>query len=216
MAGKIAATDVAHFDETGFRADGKLHWLHSASTSLFTLITCHRRRGREAMNAAGILPVFTGTAVHDAWAPWNTYLQMTHALCNAHLLRELIAVADYHHDNADDPGSWCWAGQVIDSLIAIKTHTDTGQAPVNADIRPDTGTVEAGERDRSDCRPDRRTSVSYFRQGECDAQFRVDRLAEDEGLVEQRAQGLNLRIGRGQGVHDLRRRGGRRVRLIGR
>jgi transposase len=133
VAGKITAADVAHFDETGFRADGKLHWLHSASTPLWTLITCHRRRGREAMNAAGILPVFTGTAVHDAWAPYDTYPQLTHALCNAHLLRELIAVTDHHHENAE-PESWCWANQVIDSLLAIKTHTDTGRAPVGADI----------------------------------------------------------------------------------
>jgi len=73
VAKKIAGAEVAHFDETGFRADGKLHWLHSASTPEFTMITCHRRRGCEAMNAAGILPNFTGIAVHDAWAPYDTY-----------------------------------------------------------------------------------------------------------------------------------------------
>jgi hypothetical protein len=122
---KIACADVAHFDETGFRADGKLHWLHSASTSMFTMITCHRRRGREAMNAAGILPNFTGIAVHDAWAPYDTYPQVTHALCNAHALRELIAVTD-HHAQSTDPTSWCWAAQVIDNLLAIKTMTEDG------------------------------------------------------------------------------------------
>jgi len=56
VAARIAGADLAHFDETGFRVEGKLHWLHSASTSMFSLITCHRRRGREAMNTAGILP----------------------------------------------------------------------------------------------------------------------------------------------------------------
>jgi transposase len=123
VAEKIACAEVAHFDETGFRADGKLHWLHSASTPDFTLITCHRRRGREAMNAAGILPNFTGIAVHDAWAPYDTYPQLTHALCNAHVLRELIAVTD-HHAQSPDPKSWCWAEQVIDNLLAIKTMTE--------------------------------------------------------------------------------------------
>ncbi len=130
---KIAAAEVAHFDETGFRAAGKLHWLHSASTSLFTLITCHRRRGREAMNAAGILPAFTGTAVHDAWAPYDTYLQLTHALRNAHVLRELIAVTDHHHEHADNPESWCWAAQVIDNLLAIKAMVDRDASPIDPD-----------------------------------------------------------------------------------
>ncbi|WAM20042.1 IS66 family transposase [Rhodococcus sp. JS3073] len=134
VAAEIAAAEVAHFDETGFRAAGKLHWLHSASASLWTPITCHRRRGRGTMNAAGILPIFTGVVVHDARAPYDTYRQITHALCNAHLLRELIAVIDHHRVHADDPESWCWATQVIDSLLAIKTHTDFGRALVDADV----------------------------------------------------------------------------------
>jgi len=126
----IAGADLVHFDETGFRVEGTLAWLHSASIPKFSLISCHRRRGREAMNTAGVLPLFTGIAVHDAWAPYDTYPQLTHALCNAHVLRELIAVTDHHAATAD-PESWCWAQQVIDALLAIKTLTDTGPVPID-------------------------------------------------------------------------------------
>jgi hypothetical protein len=33
----------------------------------------HQRRGAQAMDAMGILPSFTGVAIHDAWAPYDTY-----------------------------------------------------------------------------------------------------------------------------------------------
>jgi ABC-type transporter Mla subunit MlaD len=46
------------------------------------------------MDAIGILPRFSGVAVHDAWAPYDTYTDAVHALCNAHALRELIYVTD--------------------------------------------------------------------------------------------------------------------------
>jgi transposase len=132
VADRIAAADLAHFDETGFRAAGKLHWLHSASTAMFTAITCHRRRGKIGMDAGGVLPRFTGTAVHDAWAPYDTYPQITHALCNAHVQRELVAVTEYHDDNPTASGieSWCWAQQVIDSLLVLKDHADGSPTPV--------------------------------------------------------------------------------------
>jgi transposase len=91
---RIAAAPVAHFDETGLRTDGRLAWLHSASTSTDVLFSVHPKRGTTAMDAAGVLPRFTGIAVHDAWAPYDTYTHATHALCNAHVLRELIYVTD--------------------------------------------------------------------------------------------------------------------------
>ena len=42
----------------------------------------------------GILPSFAGVAVHDAWAPYDTYTGPDHQLCCAHALRELQAVTD--------------------------------------------------------------------------------------------------------------------------
>lgn len=94
IAGRIAAAPVAHFDETGMRTAGRLAWLHSASTSTDVFLAVHPKRGTKAMDAIGILPRFRGVAVHDAWAPYDTYTGMIHALCNAHALRELIYVTD--------------------------------------------------------------------------------------------------------------------------
>src|SRR5881409_1926756 len=134
-AARTALTDaqVLHLDETGLRVAGRLHWLHVACSARFTGLFCHRRRGKEAIDAAGVLPHFTGIAVHDAFAPYARYGSATHALCNAHLLRELIAVVDHHLAHpitgANIPAGWCWAQQIIDALLALKAVTDTGVLP---------------------------------------------------------------------------------------
>jgi len=81
----LIAADVAHFDETGFRVAGKLAWVHSASSGKFVLVTVHGKRGRQGMDAAGVLPAFAGIACHDAWAPYDGYDGVAgHALCGAH------------------------------------------------------------------------------------------------------------------------------------
>ena len=128
---EIINSPVVHFDETGLRAAGKLHWLHTASTAKFSLLHVHRRRGREAMNDHGILPTFTGLAVHDAWAPYDSYTSATHILCNAHALRELQAVID-----TTTGETWCWARQVTDSLLTLKTLAETAHATAGTVIDP--------------------------------------------------------------------------------
>jgi len=117
---RLRGSGLVHFDETGLRVAGRLHWLHSAGTSLFTLLHVHHRRGTAAMDAAGVLPGFTGIAVHDAWAPYDTYTTATHVLCGAHLLRELTAVVELA-----PPGGFSWAAQARDALLELKTLTDT-------------------------------------------------------------------------------------------
>ena len=126
VRGQIAAADVAHFDETGLRCEGRLAWLHCASTPKFSLLHAHPGRGKTAMDDMGVLTAFTGTAVHDAFAPYDRYTGATHALCNAHLLRELVAVADHHERTEVTPGpdGWCWAQQVTDALLTIKNAVD--------------------------------------------------------------------------------------------
>ena len=62
--------------------------MHSASAGKHVLVTVHGKRGKDGMDAAGILPAFAGIAVHDAWAPYDSYGTVAaHALCNAHILR---------------------------------------------------------------------------------------------------------------------------------
>ena len=107
----LAAAQVVNFDETGLRVEGRLRWVHSASTGKYSLVFVHDRRGTKGMDAAGVLPGFAGIAVHDAWAPYDTYSRITHALCNAHALRELQAVADLTPQS-----QWCWAQQSADAL----------------------------------------------------------------------------------------------------
>ncbi len=130
----LTGAELVHADETGLRVAGRLHWLHVACSARFTTLFCHRKRGKEAIDAAGVLPGFTGIVVHDAFAPYARYRDATHALCNAHLLRELIAVVDSHSahppsSSGDVPEQWCWAQQIIDALLALKAITDTGTLP---------------------------------------------------------------------------------------
>ncbi len=112
---QIASGDVAGFDETGFRVAGRLQWVHCARTGKYTLLMVHPRRGRQAIEAMGVLPSFTGVAVHDAWAPYDLYPGADHQLCCAHALRELQAVTD-----AAPGGQWCWATQAAEALTAMQ------------------------------------------------------------------------------------------------
>jgi transposase len=76
----LSAAPLVHVDETGLRVAGRLHWLHVACSTLFTLLICHPQRGKPAIDAVGVLTGFTGVAVHDAFAPYARYTAAAHAL----------------------------------------------------------------------------------------------------------------------------------------
>jgi len=85
---KLASAEFLHVDETGINVGGKGHWLHCVSNLSWTYYYPHEKRGSEAMDEMGILPVFKGLLCHDHWKPYYNY-DCTHCLCNAHHLREL-------------------------------------------------------------------------------------------------------------------------------
>ena len=87
---------VNHFDETGLRVQGSLHWLHTCCNGLFTYLFVHVHRGTKALQdaAVSILPGFRGWAVHDCWGSYFKFFDCLHALCGAHLVRELVALEE--------------------------------------------------------------------------------------------------------------------------
>lgn len=111
--------DAVHFDETGGRVAGKLHWVHSASTALLTLLDCHPGRGRAAMDDLGVIAQMSGIAHHDGWRPYRAY-DVVHSLCNAHHLRELDEIGWISHQ--------FWANDMVALLCEAKEMVETAKA----------------------------------------------------------------------------------------
>lgn len=91
IAQALITVPVAHADESGLRVAARLHWLHTVASRTLTWYGVHAKRGMPAIEEHGILPKRIAVLVRDCWKPyWK--LDCVHALCNAHLLRELTFV----------------------------------------------------------------------------------------------------------------------------
>ena len=117
---ELTASDLAHADETGINIGGKRHWLHCVSNDSWTLYYPHEKRGMDAINDMGVLPWFKGVLCHDHWKPYYK-IDCTHALCNAHHLRELTRA--WEQDDQQ------WAQKLKNLLETINRKvTDAGGA----------------------------------------------------------------------------------------
>jgi transposase len=96
----VTGAAVKHMDETGFRIAATTQWLHVACTALLTFYRVAAKRGSLLANVTGIV-------VHDHWKPYYTMPNVSHALCNAHHLRELQALIDL------DKEEWARKMQVL-------------------------------------------------------------------------------------------------------
>jgi len=81
-------------DETSLMVDKKNHWIHVYSAGDITLKRLHRKRGKEAIEEIGIIPLYGGVIIHDCWASYLSYGHCDHGLCGSHLLRELTFIVD--------------------------------------------------------------------------------------------------------------------------
>jgi transposase len=83
----IRRAPVKHLDETGFWVGATPQWLHVAGTAELVHYRVSSRRGDVLTHAAHIV-------VHDHWTSYFQMPDVSHALCNAHHLRELTALVD--------------------------------------------------------------------------------------------------------------------------
>ena len=70
---QLLCQPALHVDETSLRVDRKNYWIHVYSAGDTTLKRLHPKRGREAIEAIGIIPRYKGTAIHDCWASYLAY-----------------------------------------------------------------------------------------------------------------------------------------------
>ena len=88
---RLLASPAMHVDETSLRVERKNHWIHVYSAGTLTVKCLHPKRGREAIEAIGILPRYAGVAVHDCWASYLSYTHCRAIFC-FHRLNGSMAV----------------------------------------------------------------------------------------------------------------------------
>lgn len=116
---------VVHFDETGLRVAGKLHWLHACCNKSFTYLFVHANRGLKALqDIDSLLPDFKNWAIHDCWKSYFKFIQCLHGICGAHIIRELIAL--------EEKGVQ-WAVWFKRYLLTLYNMSEQGKSKLNAE-----------------------------------------------------------------------------------
>jgi transposase len=114
----LRRSHVIHADETGLRVEGKLAYVHVASNARLTHYGSDARRGKAAIDEIGILPEYRGTCVHDGWLSYTFYPKCRHALCGAHLLRELTFFEELSAETR------AWASPLKELLLEMKSAAE--------------------------------------------------------------------------------------------
>jgi len=87
----LKGAPVKNADETGFRIDGSTRWLHVLSNDKATVYRAAQRRNE-------IMKRLKGVVCHDYFRPYFRIKGVKHALCNAHILRELKALIEHDQE----------------------------------------------------------------------------------------------------------------------
>lgn len=109
----------AHFDETGININAKTHWLYVMSDDYVSLFKAHANRSEAALKEINVFLKFAGLAIHDCYSMYFSHTGCAHAICYAHILRELKAL----HENGE-----AWANEFITFLIDTNKTRETFSA----------------------------------------------------------------------------------------
>jgi transposase len=124
---QLLQSEVVHYDETGFYVGKERFWEHVASNEHYTALFVHPQRGAAAHEPdISILASFQNWAVHDCWPTYFNFAGCQHAVCGAHLLRELTALVE--------SGSK-WAQPFHAFLLDLYERSDNGKATILANER---------------------------------------------------------------------------------
>ena len=93
---------VLNADETGWRVNGKTHWLWCFATSELSWFMIDRSRGSPALQQF-FTQEFDGTLVSDFWAAYNAVECAFRQKCLVHLFRDLEHVERYKSPGQDWP-----------------------------------------------------------------------------------------------------------------
>ena len=118
---------VLYADETPARANGGLHYVHIACTGFLTALHTGDRT-KEAIDAGGVLPGYTGTIVRDGYAGYEHLADAVHAWCGAHSLRDLAGLYRF------DPEGQVWAQSMADLLIWANKQATAARADGQASL----------------------------------------------------------------------------------
>src|SRR5256884_5003037 len=123
----LCRAEVLHQDETGLYVAGQRHWMHVSATEQLTHYAVHAKRGKEALDAIGMLADFQGVSVHDGWRSYWQYL-CQHGLCNVHHLRELTFLEEERQQ--------AWASEMKELLLESKAAVEQARAQGRSSLHP--------------------------------------------------------------------------------
>ena len=93
---------VLHADESGWRVNGKTHWLWCFANRMLSYFMIDRNRGSPAL-LKFFTEEFGGTLVSDFWGAYNAVVCALRQTCLVHLLRDLEHVEKYKSPGKDWP-----------------------------------------------------------------------------------------------------------------
>lgn len=114
---------VLHADETGWRVQGKTHWLWCFTTTELTYYLIDRSRGSPALKKF-FKKEFAGVLVTDFWAAYNAVVCAKKQKCLPHLLRDLKRTQHYHKPGGDWPAFSKQLKRLIRDSIRLSKRPD--------------------------------------------------------------------------------------------